>query len=221
MMVSRHKYVVSYHPRFRRRVSVRVFRDGGMRKLTLFALQPFPEIEDQIPDGGPFLVNEWKQVLKPIGDEEGYRQVLFLGEFPHLRFLFRLEDQEIDNSSSDGLRPGDRWPHHEAGIRYRFDLRDGVILREVQRREEFALEETTERLPDPPAHLMDGLKRARQGQLAGRFFVNEHGLAFTPEAEREEGADVRMLYAGRIDVERDRWFPKYEGEPESRDGADA
>lgn len=207
--IGAHKYVVAHHPRLGFRVATRVPDRQGHSELTLFAREPVPEIESRIPDGGPFMVNEWKQVLKPVAGPDGIREVEFLGEFPDLHLKFRFRDHVYDGADTEGLDPGDEWPHHESGIPYRYSLTEGTISRDVRRTEDFAIIEETETLEDPPEHLMDGLAEARPGDRAGRLYVNEHGVAFTPETEDEYPI---MIYAGRIDPNRDEWFPKHTGD---------
>lgn len=206
--IKAHKYLVAHHPRLDKRVAVRVPDRQGHSELTLFSRQPVPQIESQIPDGGPFMINEWKQVLKPIEGPDGIREVVFLGEFPDLHLRFRFQDHVYDGADIDGLSPGDVWPHQESGIRYRYSLTKGTISRDVRRTEEFAIIEETETLDDPPGHVLEGLERARPGDRAGRLYVNEHGAVFTPQTEDEFPV---MLYAGQIDLDRDNWFAKYTG----------
>jgi hypothetical protein len=204
--VSSHKYVVAHHPRVGFRVAVRVPERSQNRQLTLFSPEPWPAIESQIRDGGPFLVNEWKQVLKPRTGQDGYREAVYLGEIPDLHFVFRYRDRVFDNADDAGLRAGDRWPHQETGIPYRYNLRDGTVSRDTQRWEEFALVEETETLSRPAEKLLDGLRRARPREQAGRLYVNEHGVVFTPDP----GDELVMRYVCRIDVNEDPWFPKHE-----------
>ena len=208
-MVGSHKYVVAYHPKLGFRVAVRIPERERSREITLFCLDPHPEIEDQIKDGGPFFVNEWKQVLKPLKGEEGYRKVTYLGELPDLRFRFRYHDRIFDNSDTAGLQPGDPWPHQETGMMYKYDLSRSKITREIVEWEDFASTETTEDVPSAPPHLLSALEKAKRGQRAGRFYVNEHGVVFAPI---DEAGLVGMTYVGRLDLARDPWFPKYEGE---------
>jgi len=201
-----HKYAVRYHPKLGWRVACTLNdRDAGA-EVTLFSPEPHPEIESRIPDGGPFFVNEWKQVLKPLLGEEGYRDVLYLGEFSDLHFHFRWGDRTFDNASSDGLKPGDRWEHQEVGMMYQYDLSQGTISRETISWEDFAAVHRTETLDDPPPRLLKAFGQARPGRRAGRFYVNEHGIVFLPAAEESD----MPVYVGKIDLENDRWFAKYE-----------
>ena len=45
---------------------------------------------------------------------------------------------------------------------------------------------------------------ALRGHQGGRFYVNEHGAAFTP-VEAGDGDGIEFLYCGQIDL--DAWFP--------------
>lgn len=204
--ISAHKYVVAYHPRLGFRVAARVPDRQGHSELTLFSRKPVPEIESRLPDGGPFMINEWKQVLKPAAGPDEIREVIFVGEFPDLHLTFRFQNHVYDGADTDGLTPGDEWPHQESGIPYRYSLSEGTISRDVRRTEKFAIIEETETLENPPQQLLDGLSQARPRDRAGRLYVNEHGVVFTPRTEEESPV---MLYAGRIDLARDNWFAKY------------
>lgn len=201
-----HKYAVRYHPKLGRRVACVIPDRERDAEVTLFSRVPHPEIESRIPDGGPFFVNEWKQVLKPVLGGEGFREVLYLGEFPDLRFRFSFRDRVFDNAASDGLRPGDEWKHQEVGMRYKYDLSVGTISREIISWEDFAAVYETETLEITASGLLSAFARARPGRRAGRFYVNEHGLAFLP---RTEGARM-PVFVGRVDIESDPWFEKHE-----------
>ena len=201
-----HKYAVRHHPKLGWRVACVIPDRERDAEVTLFSPVPHPEIESRIPDGGPFFVNEWKQVLKPVLGGEGFREVLYLGEFPDLRFRFSFRDRVFDNASSDGLRPGDEWKHQEVGMRYKYDLSVGTISREIISWEDFAAVYETETLEIPASGLLSAFARARPGRRAGRFYVNEHGLAFLPTTEGE----TMPVFVGRVDVESDPWFEKHE-----------
>ena len=201
-----HKYAVRYHPKLGRRVACVIPERERDAEVTLFSRVPHPDIEARIPDGGPFFVNEWKQVLKPVLGEEGFRQVLYLGEFPDLHFRFSFRGRVFDNASIKGLRPGDEWKHQEVGMRYKYDLSVGTISRETISWEDFAAVYKTETLESPAPSLLSALARARPGHRAGRFYVNEHGLAFLP---RTEGTQM-PVFVGRADVESDPWFEKHD-----------
>ena len=204
--IQAHKYAVRYHPKLRWRVACRLHDRQRDAEVTLFSPVPRPEIESRIPDGGPFFVNEWKQVLKPVLAGDGFREVLYLGEFPNLHFRFVFGGRVFDNADVQGLRPGDRWAHQEAGMMYKYDLSQGVISREIVSWEEFAAVHETETLDNPSSTLLSAFARARPSRRSGRFYVNEHGIVFLP-ATREVDLPV---FVGRVDVTSDPWFKKYE-----------
>ena len=200
------EYAVRYHPRLGRRVSCLIRdRENGV-EITLYSRVPHPEIESQIPDGGPFFVNEWKQVLKPAQGEDGFREVFYLGEFPHLHFEFTFRGTVFDNASSDGLSPGDAWAHPEVGMRYKYDLSAGTISREMVTWDDYAAVHETETLDGPSPSLLRALGQARPGRRAGRLYVNEHGIVFLPATNEAP----TPLYVTRINVETDPWFEKHE-----------
>ena len=116
-----HKYAVRYHPKLGRRVACSLNdRDTGW-ELTLFSPDPHAEIESMIPDGGPFFVNEWKQVPNPAS-REGYRGRLYLGEFPistSIRFSGSDGRQRLDRGPEAGRPLGAPGSRHDIQVRLR------------------------------------------------------------------------------------------------------
>jgi hypothetical protein len=207
MAVKDHKYAVRHHGKVGWRVSCRMSDPDSNVELTLFAPQAAPEIEALFPQGGPFAINEWKQVLRPEAGVGGGRQVTFLGEFPGLHLRFSYQGRIYDGAATDGLTPGDPWPHHEAGVPYQYDLNVRQLSRQIEVQEEWALVARKEVLANPPSVLLEGLRAADPKRAAGRLYVNEHGAVFLPPTQDRP----RPIFAGRIDVEKDEWFPKHEG----------
>ena len=200
------EYAVRYHPKLGWRVACLIRDRASGAEITLYSRVPHPEIESRIPNGGPFLVNEWKQVLKPVQGEEGFRDVLYLGEFPRLRFLFSFRDRVFDNASTHGLSPGDNWTHQQVGMRHKYDLTAGTISREIVSWEDYAAVQETETLDSPSPSLLRALGRARPGRRAGRLYVNEHGIVFLPATTNARAP----VFVARIRVGSDPWFEKLE-----------
>ena len=89
---------------------------------------------------------------------------------------------------------------------YKYDCGQGTIARELTMWEDFAAVRETETVDHPPSGLLDAFVAARPGRRSGRFYVNEHGIVFLPAVEELDAA----VFVGRIDPDRDAWFPKHE-----------
>lgn len=165
--------------------------------------------------GGTFYINEYKQVLVPIGDEADY---YYAGEY-HPSLTFEFEDQIISGEALDDggnpLQPGKPWmgPHPgipytlKAGckdIYYRFMIRQGV-------EKEVSLSKTIG---------VEAAKRVAQelgkykGYEGGRFYVNEFGTVFTPKMGPY---GMEYVYLQKIDLAN--WFPKPEMAQDESAGA--
>ena len=169
--------------------------------VTLYSLGQHPEIIDHIPSGGSFFVNEWKQVLKPTGNE--LREVRYIGEFPSLHFRFAYGNRILDNAQTEGLRPGDPWEHQEVGMRYSYNLSEGLVSRRVVRVEDGYEYEAREDVR-PHQRLLDAFGRARPERMAGRFYANEHGVVVLPALFPDE----LPVFVGRVEISKDSWFVK-------------
>lgn len=162
--------------------------------------------------GGPFYINEFKQVIVPVANEADY---YYAGEY-HQPLVFEFDGQIISGEALDldgnPLKMGDPWPGPHPGIRYvlaagckdiyyEYVPRPGVIKRVrlsraigVERAKKVAVE----------------IGRVK-GSSGGRFYVNEFCSAFAPK-NTDYGIDY--LFVQEIDLAD--WFPKPEvGESET------
>ncbi|MFX0202044.1 MAG: hypothetical protein ACFFCW_38520 [Candidatus Hodarchaeota archaeon] len=209
---SERKYAVRYHPKRSWKTSVRVPK--GKAIYTIFSEEDHQDLVDAInavseeflrAPGGVFYVNEYKQVLKPISEAPGEIQARYVGEFPDLKFKFKLEDQLMDTSDSSGLKTGDDWPYHKVGVRYtispvdwRISRQMAVLMGNTIREEPEYLDEHIEDYSD----LVSALREVKPN--GGIFYVNEHGLVFAP-------TDYGEKFVKKIDISPTIWFPKFLG----------
>ena len=147
--------------------------------------------------GGAFYVNEFKQVIKPVGDSQVTD--IYVGEYPDLSFKFDCLGEIIDNSDVSSLSVGDDWPHQKVGIRYHYSAHREQIFYRLEQGN------VIRRIPIPvPKSLEMGLWEVKD-RSGGQFYINEHGHGFAPRFKDPTSPDV---YIGSIDLEAGDWFPK-------------
>ena len=156
--------------------------------------------------GGPFYINEYKQVLVPVGFEADY---YYAGEY-HEPLIFQFEGHTISGEAVDAngmpLKPGDKWRGPRPGIRYtlagngqdiyyRYSPRCGVV-KTVKLSRHIGIQ---------AARQVAGEIRKIKGHQGGRFYVNEFCSAFTPK-QGDYGLDCIFVQT----IELANWFPKPE-----------
>lgn len=168
--------------------------------------------------GGAFYVNEFHHLLVPVV-REGATLYFYGGKVnPEFRFQFEGAPLTTRPIARDGqpLSPGDPWVGPRPGIPYvlaaggsdiyfespaltdsnppmvRVGVTRKVVLSKVLRDRELVT-----RAVRPIADV--------RGHLGGRFYVNEHGAAFTP-VDRGDGNGLNYIYCGQIDPAA--WFPE-------------
>ena len=161
---------------------------------------------------GPFYINEYKQVIVPVGDAAHY---YFAGIYEKpLRFeLFDGKTISGEPLDADGkpLRPGDTWVGPHAGIPYVLTAaRDDVYYRTFPRPDVEKRVKLSATRGKSAAQQIARLLSAFKGAAGGRFYVNEFGAVFSPINE-DEG--LRYVYFGQIDPES--WFPDPMQKPEN------
>lgn len=170
----------------------------------IYANKAWERVVDDINDmatlhqgqaGGVFYVNEFKQVIKPIGDGSGVD--IYVGEYPDLHFVFDRNGVLIDNGDVRGVRAGDPWPHQKVGIKYHYSAYRGEIWCETP--EGNVIRRHSIKAPEELAQALWIVKKTQ----GGIFYVNEHGYAFAPQNEDDSGPDV---YLGRVNMAE--WFAK-------------
>jgi hypothetical protein len=171
-----------------------------------------PELADMVNDvkrtygrgpNGPFYINEYKQVIVPVGDDAQY---YLAGTYDQpLRFKFEGKTISGEPKSLDGkpLRPGDTWTGPHAGIPYVLTAAaDDIYYRtfprpDVEKRVRLSAEKGR-----GAAEQIARLLSAFKGAGGGRFYVNEFCSVFTP-INGTEG--WKYIYIGQIGL--DSWFP--------------
>jgi hypothetical protein len=153
---------------------------------------------------GPFYINEFKQVIVPVGNPVQY---YFAGKYEApLRFRYNgrtISGEPIDQSGKP-LQPGDRWTGPHAGIPYVLTATGADIYykRWPQPEVEQRVKLSTKRGKSTAvqvARLLSLLK----GSSGGRFYVNEFCCVFSPVSD---GDVLEYLYFGQIDL--NCWFPE-------------
>lgn len=156
--------------------------------------------------GGPFYINEYKQVIVPVKDSNSSEYYLAGIYEPLLEFDFegKVISGKTEDLDGNPISPGDKWAgsHHGipyilcAGgkeIEYRFSPRPKVEIRK-------SLGDAVGR---EQAKEVAKMVAAVKGPEGGRFYVNEYLNVFAPLTEKD--TDVDYIYCGGIDL--DNWFP--------------
>jgi hypothetical protein len=168
--------------------------------------------------GGVFYINEYHHLIVPVAHDGTSRY--FYGGRVNPDFTFEFEGALLTTRpvGRDGqpLAPGDPWIGPRPGIPYKLAAGGKDIYFETP-----ALTES-----DPPTVrpgvtrkvklstvLRDRALVARtvlpiqevRGHQGGRFYVNEHGAAFTP-VDRGDGNGLNYIYCGQIYSAA--WFPE-------------
>ncbi len=152
---------------------------------------------------GPFYVNEYKQVIVPVGESSEY---YFAGTYETpLRFEFDKMTISGEARDFDGrpLQPGDTWVGPHAGIPYVLTAAgDDIYYRTWPRPDVEKRVKLSSKRGKSAAQQIARLISAFKGSGGGRFYVNEFGSVFSPINESE---GLRYVHFGQIDL--DSWFP--------------
>jgi hypothetical protein len=156
-----------------------------------------------IPNG-PFYINEYKQVIVPVGDSSQY----YLADKYEGILRFDFEGMTISGEpfGLDGrrLRPGDIWTGPHAGIPYVLAAAgNDIYYRTWPRPNVETRVKLSAKRGKATAEQMARLLSALKGPGGGRFYVNEFGCVFSPI--NGEGA-LEYVYFGQIDL--NSWFPE-------------
>lgn len=152
---------------------------------------------------GPFYINEFKQVIVPVGGDARY---YFAGTYDQpIKFEFdgKTISGEPVNFEGKPLQPGETWVGPHAGIPYVLTATGNDIYYRtfpspnVERRVKLS-KERGKNAAEQIARLLSAFK----GNGGGRFYVNEFCSVFSP-IPSEDG--LAYIYIGQIDLES--WFP--------------
>jgi hypothetical protein len=171
-----------------------------------------PDLADMVNDvkrthgtgpRGPFYINEYKQVIVPVGDQAQY---YFAGTYDlPLRFEFEGKTISGEPLGLDGkaLQPGDTWTGPHAGIPYVLTAAGNDIYYktfprpDVEKKVKLSLEKSKS-----DAEQIARLLSAFKGAGGGRFYVNEFCSVFSPI---NGTTGLQYVYIGQINL--DSWFP--------------
>jgi hypothetical protein len=152
---------------------------------------------------GPFYINEYKEVIVPVGDSATY---YYAGHYPAaLEFEFEKKVISGEPRDFDGrqLQPGDTWVGPHAGIPYVLAATGGdIYYRTYPRPNVEKRVKLSESRGKAAAQQIARLLYALKGVGGGRIYVNEFGCVFSPINEE---AGLRYVYFGQVDL--DSWFP--------------
>ena len=152
---------------------------------------------------GPFYINEYRQVIVPVGDSGRY----YLAGSYSTPLQFEFEKKTISGEPVDfdgrRLQPGDTWVGPHAGVPYVLAATgDDIYYRTWPRPNVEKRVRLSATRGKGVAAQIARLLYAMKGAGGGRIYANEFGAVFSPIAE-EEG--LRYVYFGQIDP--DSWFP--------------
>ncbi len=154
---------------------------------------------------GPFYINEYHQVIVPVGSEADY---YLAGEYSEsLRFEFegKILSGEAVDLDGQRLNPGDPWDGPHPGIPYVLTAGGKDIYYRTSLRPNVTKDVKLSNAIGPhQAATIARRIRAMKGFAGGRFYVNEWGTMFAPINKPPE---VEYVYLGQLVLE-DGWFPK-------------
>lgn len=176
----------------------------------------------QSSPGGAFYLNEYRHVIVPVAGDPGSganSHYYYAGRLDaDLTFTFEGLPLTTKPIRADGLSmaPGDKWIGPRPGIPYVLAAGASDIYYETpaltdsdppQVRPSVTRKVVLSKvLADRAAASNSASLIARvRGHQGGRFYVNEHGAAFTP-VSAGDGNGLDYVYCGQID--REKWFPE-------------
>jgi hypothetical protein len=153
---------------------------------------------------GPFYINEYKQVIVPVGD---IAQYYLAGKYDApLRFEFNgrtISGEPVDQHGKP-MRPGDRWTGPHAGIPYVLAATGNDVYYktwpqpELEKRVKLSVKRGS-----GTAAQMARLLSTLKGPGGGRIYVNEFTCVFSPVSD---GDVLDYIYFGQVDL--NSWFPE-------------
>jgi hypothetical protein len=153
---------------------------------------------------GPFYINEYGQVIVPVGPEADY---YLAGEYDR-RLIFDFEGRRLSGDAVDltgkRLQPGDEWEGPHPGIPYILKAGGRDVYYNARPRRNVTRQITLSSAigPERAAAFARAIREIK-GFEGGRFYVNEWRQMFAPVGQ-ESG--WRYLYLGELNL--DDWFPK-------------
>ena len=162
------------------------------------------KIEHGSAPNGPFYVNEYKQVIVPVGDSAQYYLASKYERPLEFEFKGRTISGKPVGPGNQPLQPGDSWHGPHAGIPYVLTASGDDIYYRTRPEPEIEKRVRLSKKRDrATAAQMARLLAALKGPNGGRFYVNEFLCVFTPI---DSGESLDYVYFGQIDL--DSWFPE-------------
>lgn len=155
---------------------------------------------------GPFYINEFGQVIVPVGGSAEYYRAEDHYDLP---LKFEFEGREITGDAVDStgrpLEPGDLWTGPHPGIPYRLTAAGNDIYYDFSPSPNVKRRVALGSIVGPAAaDAMAQRVRNIKGWHGGRFYINEWSEMFAP-VNQSGGWEYR--YIGHLE-ENDPWFPK-------------
>lgn len=157
---------------------------------------------------GPFYINEYGQVIVPVGPQAEY---YLAGEFEGLlRFEFEGHTLSGEGKGLDGLdlRPGDIWTGPHPGIPYVLTAEGRDIYYRSHPRLHVTKKVRLSKLVGVSAAAdVSGRIQQVKGWGGGRFYVNEWREIFAPVGR---AGGLAYVYVGSLDLDDldQAWFPQ-------------
>jgi hypothetical protein len=152
---------------------------------------------------GPFYINEYKQVIVPVGDTGQYYRAGVYSTPLQFEFEGKTISGEPVDFNGKRLQPGDTWVGPHAGVPYVLTAAgDDIYYRTWPRPNVEKRVKLSAKRGPAVALQIARLLYAMKGAGGGRIYVNEFGAVFSPITE-EDG--LRYVYFGQIDL--NSWFP--------------
>lgn len=170
--------------------------------------------------GGAFYVNEYRHLIVPVRASDGSgtgSHYYFAGKLDG-DFVFEFEGRPLSTRpigvGGSALTIGDRWVGPRPGIPYVLAAGAGDIYFETPAltednppavRPNLTRKVQLSKILNDRGALARAVKPIAQlrGHAGGRFYVNEHGAAFSPVGAGD-GNGIDYLYCGQIDMTA--WF---------------
>ena len=155
---------------------------------------------------GPFYINEYSQVIVPVGSNAEYYVADDIYALP-LRFEFEgniLSGEGVD-LQGNSLKPGDLWVGPHPGIPYVLKAGGGDIYYDSSDRPSVKKRNSlSNHVGLPNAAVIASRIQEVKSFTGGRFYINEWQSLFAPVSTRD-GFEYR--YIGHLG-ETDPWFPQ-------------
>lgn len=172
----------------------------------LIALVNAVKLEVSDTQGGPFYINEYRQVLVPAGQGATY---YLAGEYDgRLEFQFEgnILSGDARSLNGDRLVPGDPWEGPHPGVPYILTAKNDICYETNPRPNVTKRVLLSELAGRDRARDVAKQVYAVKGS-SGRFYVNEFAQVFAPVGS---SLPIQYVYIGGLDI-RAGWFPKREG----------